>query len=170
MSESENLISSLNYQSRLDEANVEEQLPNIVGQYVRTSDPTIDYNCLAWAVELTDTWIDPTGRCVGYSWPKGIERDWSVPAYKKVLAYYGYVDECPDGSFEDGFVKIAMYVDEDGRPSHFARQVQGGNWTSKLGELIDVVHSSLSCVAGNEPHYGQVSHFFKRKGDKVKWP
>jgi len=171
MSDDEQIFKSMTMDEWLNAENIEDILPNIVGHYKETSKATIDYNCLSWAVELTDTFIDPENRCVGYSWPDGAEREWTTAACRKVLAYYGYVEECDDGSFEDEYVKVAMYVDESGAPTHFARQIVDGNWTSKLGDFIDVVHHNLSCIEGNDhQHYGTAKYYFKKKGPKSTWP
>ena len=169
--ESMTLDKSMNLEEWLD-VSIEERLPNIVGHYEETSKATINYNCLSWAVEITDTFLDPQARCVGYSWPDGAEREWTIAGCRQVLARYGYIEECGDGGFEDECVKVAMYVDEHGTPTHFARQIHGGKWTSKLGDLIDVVHDNLSCIEGHDcEHYGTAKYFFKeKKAPKTIWP
>jgi hypothetical protein len=158
-------VSSLpsNYQELLDAADVAACLPNIVGKYQRTSDPTIKYNCLAWAVGVQWAWFDPVDRCAGYYWPEGIEREWTIPAIRKVLARFGYKEESSSPDLEEGYIKVAFFVDSSGEPTHFARQLENGKWTSKLGELIDVEHDALECIEGDDPHYGKVQFFLKKK-------
>jgi hypothetical protein len=154
---------SFNYQAVLDAADVADCLPNIVGKYKRTSDPTLDYNCLAWAVGVQWAWFDPSTNCVGYYWPDGVERDWTEKAIRSLLAKFGVKEECENPDLEDGYDKVAFFVDREGIPTHFARQLENGKWTSKLGELIDIEHETLECMEGDEPHYGRVKFYLKRK-------
>ena len=55
-----------------------------------------------------------------------------------------------------------MYANEEGSPTHFSRQLPNGNWTSKLGELIDVEHENLDCLEGTEG-YGKVVLILKKQ-------
>jgi hypothetical protein len=105
----------LEHQSK--ESQLRTEMPNIVGRYRRTSDPTIDYNCLSWAVELIDTFLDPRGFSPGYSWPPEAKREWSISGCRSVLEIHGYIEECADGSFEEGFTKVAVFVDKNGVPT-----------------------------------------------------
>ncbi len=171
MSDGDPVYRSMTLEEWLSLENVEDIMPNIVGHYKESSKAVLDYNCLSWAVERTDAFLDPQKRSVGYDWPPGVEREWTVTACTRVLAHYGYSERCTDESFEDEYVKVAMYVDKDGLPTHFARQIQGDKWTSKLGDLIDVVHDDLKCLAGHDfQHYGTVAHYFKKKAPKAIWP
>ena len=53
-----------------------------------------------------------------------------------------------DLSLEIGFEKVAIYSDAHG-PQHVARQLPDGKWTSKLGQQVDVEHSTLSVLEGD---------------------
>jgi hypothetical protein len=48
-----------------------------------------------------------------------------------------------------------------GTPTHMARQLTSGRWTSKLGELEDIEHLTLEQLSGSD--YGQAVQFLKRK-------
>jgi hypothetical protein len=65
---------------------------------------------------------------------------------------------------EAGFEKIAIYVDGDGVPTHAARQLSDGAWTSKLGEWEDIRHLTLEAMEddGLGLGYGKVSLILKR--------
>jgi len=39
-----------------------------------------------------------------------------------------------------GMKRLAVYADETDTPTHMARQLPSGHWTSKLGELEDIQH------------------------------
>jgi hypothetical protein len=155
------LITSISYQERLDTANIESFAPNAVGHYERKSDPTTDYNCLAWAVENNQKWFNPERFCAGYYWPKGVERHWSMKTVIHVLSEYGFDEEVELATFEDGIVKVAIYADVDEYPTHFARQLANGKWTSKAGELIDFEHDSLECLHCDD--YGKVTKIVQKK-------
>ena len=72
-------------------------------------------------------------------------------------------EECPDGALESGYEKIAIYVSEIGEPTHIARQLGNGSWTSKLGELEDIEHGSPESLEGPEPCYGSVASYMRRE-------
>ncbi len=150
-----------NYQEIIDAADVAACFPKIAGKYRRTSDATINYNCLAWAVGANWAWFDPTRRIAGYFWPVGIEREWTTPAIRKLLSHFGFEEEAENSDPEDGYVKVAVYLDNDGTPTHFARQLENGKWTSKLGELIDVDHETLDCLECDA--YGAAGFFLKKR-------
>ena len=56
--------------------------------------------------------------------------------------------------------KVAIYL-LNGMPTHAARQLSTGKWTSKLGLSIDIEHDSPDVLDG--PEYGKASIFLKRK-------
>jgi hypothetical protein len=120
-----------------------------------TSPATKDYNCIAWAAEISNKWWWPTK---GGWWPPGTARARTVDCFVKAFGTRGYI-KCEDGSFEAGFVKVALYA-KDGIPTHAARQLSSGKWTSKLGESFDIEHDIVEGVTG--PVYGTVSRFLKK--------
>jgi hypothetical protein len=125
---------------------VANEWPGIVGHYERKSDPDVNYNGLAWALGINYLYFDPER---GYHWPLGIPRERTITAYLKVLAEHGYELIAQDDRFEEGWEKIAVYIDGTGEPRHFARQIGNGKWTSKLVDLIDVEHDNLECLQGD---------------------
>ena len=67
----------------------------------------------------------------------------------------GY-EPCNDGSLETGNEKIAIYA-MNSEPTHAARQLPNGQWTSKLGQYEDIVHSTPEELQGdNKYSYGRV--------------
>jgi hypothetical protein len=73
--------------------------------------------------------------------------------------------EDANSEYEEGFEKIALYVNQAGFVTHAARQIDSKTWTSKLGNLADVEHRLLSSLedAGIKPgHYGKAVKFLKR--------
>ena len=67
-----------------------------------------------------------------------------------------------DGSLEEGFEKVVIYV-KGVAPTHAARQLSSGWWTSKLGREWDIVHKRVEDVEGAV--YGQAAQFMRRPRD-----
>ncbi len=125
-----------------------------------TSDPSRRYNCIAWAAENGVRWWWPSpGRTSRSYWPPGVPRELTLAAFIAAFRVLGY-EECNDGSLEDNYQKIALYADDSGRPTHAARQLADGAWTSKLGTLEDIVHATVDDVNG--PVYGAPVQFMRR--------
>jgi hypothetical protein len=82
----------------------------------------------------------------------------TVPAFLAVFATLGFA-VCDDEELESGFEKVAMFVDADDVPTHAARQLPTGRWTSKLGEWEDIEHE-LHALEGDL--YGALAMLLKR--------
>lgn len=126
--------------------------------YSITSQATVEYNCIAWAAGDTGAWWWPDPMNVCY-WPPAIPRKETLDAFIKAYELLGY-DICKDSNCEEGFEKIAIYVDDNGKPTHAARQVRSGRWTSKLGSLEDIEHTTLDGLYNSS--YGFVVAFMRR--------
>jgi hypothetical protein len=70
---------------------------------------------------------------------------------------------CSTDALETDHEKVALYVDKDGLWTHAAKQLSDGQWTSKLGNLEDIIHRTPQAIAGPDPAYGDVACFMKRK-------
>ncbi len=129
--------------------------PNLtVENHEVTSKRTIKYNCIAWAAYRTDRWWQP-----GIHWPISSSRE-DLGIGDLILAFksLGY-DESLDGSFEVGYEKLAIYG-SGMMYTHAARQLPDGRWTSKLGQLEDITHSTTEAIECSD--YGEVVQFLKR--------
>ncbi len=126
--------------------------------YEITSQKSGTYNCIAWAAGQTDRWWWPDPFDL-YFWPQGAQRREALEAYAQAFSELGYV-LCQTGDLEPGFEKVAIYADTIGRPTHSARQLPNGKWTSKLGNLEDIEHGTLDCLSGSS--YGSVALLLKR--------
>jgi len=125
-----------------------------------TSPKSRHYNCIAWAAGDTEQWWWPDEMNQEY-WPEDAPRLTTLNAFIIAYGKIGY-ELCNDGSLENGFEKIAIYINPQGVPTHAARQLLNGKWTSKLGNLEDIEHS-LDGLEGF--HYGTVAKLLKRKID-----
>lgn len=139
------------------------ELPNLTDKNcVVTSPATRSYNCIAWAAtsDVLWWWPDPSNI---YYWPASVPREATVEAFLRAYGTLGYI-ECKNGKLEAGFEKIALYANRmpwgDIEPTHAARQLPDGKWTSKLGAFEDVTHNKAADVKG--PLYGGVVKYLKR--------
>lgn len=124
-----------------------------------TSCSTPDYNCIAWAAGDTENWWWPDDPLIGYGyWPINVPRAPTVMAFLQAFATLGYL-QCDNEEVEAGYEKIALYT-LDGVPTHAARQLPSGHWTSKLGDFQDIEHRNLNCLEG--PCYGKATVYLKR--------
>ncbi len=119
-----------------------------------TSPADVEYNCVAWAARDCDHWWQP-----GVFWP--IDTSWDEHGIADLeLAFKSLkYEDCPDGSLEPGFEKVALYGDSF-MYTHAARQLSDGKWTSKLGKAADIEHDTPDDLAGGV--YGYVAQFMKR--------
>ena len=136
---------------------LEELFPKLsTTSYQITSPRTYSYNCIAWAAMDQDNWWWPDeDGC--YYWPDEAPREETIEAFIQAYGLSGY-EVCDDAQLEAGFEKIALYA-LNNRPKHAARQLNNGNWTSKLGQLEDIEHT-LDGLVGNA--YGAVVQFMRR--------
>src|SRR2546426_12532480 len=125
--------------------------------YRITSPATPSYNCFAWAGNDTRRWWQPVA-LRGFYWPEEVPGELNL---ENLVAVYKRLDygTCATAELEAGVEKLAIYVEPDGMPTHAARQLGAGNWTSKLGELEDVEHATLESLAS---FYGRVALILSR--------
>lgn len=135
----------------------QEGLPNLLSDGMRrTSDDTKRYNCIAWAADddRRNWWpVKPN------FWPKGVSRVLRLQSFIDAYATVGYVT-CDDGDYELTYEKVVIYCKDNGEPTHAARQLDTGLWTSKLGKWWDVEHRTPQGAEG--PGYGAVTQYVRR--------
>ena len=124
-----------------------------------TSPPNRDYNCIAWGAGDTARWWwpDPDDFDDVPFWPPSVPRDETVAAFVAAFATLGYAPGS-DETHEPGFEKIALFARGD-VPTHAARQLPNGRWTSKPGLREDIEHD-LHALSGAA--YGIVALVLKR--------
>ena len=125
-----------------------------------TSPPSTKYNCIAWAAGDTERWWWPVTWPVGYCyWPAGAQRQPTINAFITAFSSLGY-ETCESTDLEVGFEKVAIYAKPWGEPTHAAKQLCDGRWSSKLGRGEDIAHSSLHDLVA--PLYGEVAVVLRR--------
>lgn len=137
---------------------IEVLFPNLSKTDYRIASPQSgDYNCIAWAANEDDRWWepDPYGR---FYWPSDVPREITIEAFIQAFENLGYVP-CQDDQIETDFQKVAIYTDPEGIPTHAARQLRSGMWTSKIGKLEDIEHTLEGL---EDSDYGKVAQILKR--------
>ena len=104
------------------------------------------YNCIAWSVGVTNTWL----------WPGTTEA-----IFDKFYLSYGYV---PLGVGEAAErAEIAYWEKPGGESTHGCRKVAGEVWESKLGSSLRILHTLTDLESAT---YGRVAKFYRRASDK----
>lgn len=123
---------------------VRDQFPNLTADNYRiTSLSNWNYNCVAWAIGITDAWWWPTA---GRFWPPNVPREETVDAFIDAFETKGFTP-CTNVAIEPGIEKIALFSAQS-IPTHAARQLFTGWWTSKLGPDVDIEHTTPESVGG----------------------
>lgn len=122
----------------------------------KTSEPTDQYNCIAWAFGDNTRWWWPMKRRY---WPIPFDNKSPMEAFLELFNEKGWIvadDRCPEGDH----TKVALFFNPiDGQPTHAARLLENGLWTSKLGQYIDLSHE-LHELEG--PAYGVIFRVYKK--------
>src|SRR6185437_13377590 len=137
-----------NYHLNLTDLRIKNHFPNLrKGENFKfTSLGTDDYNCIAWASEITDNWVQLYDL-------RGTKTD--AVSYVNYFKSLGF-DITTDKTVEEGKLKIAIYIGTEHLEhefKHVARQLPNGKWTSKLGEWEDIEHNTPEALAGKS--YGE---------------
>jgi hypothetical protein len=103
-----------------------------------TSPSSRRYNCIAWAAVDERRWWWPDPDVVAY-WPTLAPSEVTIAAFVEAYSTLIY-GACEDGEHEDRYEKVALYALE-GTPTHAARQLIDGRWSSKLGRSVDIAHT-----------------------------
>jgi hypothetical protein len=143
----------------MPKADLEQSFPGLLNSgYCITSPATPLYNCAAWAAGENHRWWEPVV-FGGYFWPPDVPMQESLSA---LVAAFGTLNYglCSDSSLQPGIEKLAIYADAHSWPTHVARQLASGTWTSKLGASEDIEHDRLEALEG--AIYGKVTQCLSR--------
>ena len=134
---------------------IDNDLPGLAQTgYEIASEPTDEYNCIAWVVgDNTEWW----SHLPGYRWSD--QRTPDVESLVQLFIEKGF-EVCVNDDLESGYEKIAIYA-MDGRWSHAARQLPNGRWASKLGIYEDIEHPTTEGLCGDL--YGDVHCTMRRQ-------
>lgn len=136
---------------------LEDQFPQFrASEHAVTSPHSVRYNCIAWAFGRDDVWAWPDALEQCY-WPPLAPRAETIDAFVAAFGALGY-QLCESEAIEASVDKVAIYT-LHGRPTHAARQLPCGRWTSKLGSREDIAHS-LNSIEGDT--YGTIAVLLSR--------
>ena len=106
---------------------LESLFPGLRGSgYLVTSPADIRYNCVAWAAEDEEHWWWPDEDSY---WPEGVAREETIAALVAAFEKLGFVP-CNGPLLEEAYEKVAIHPAPDGIPTHVARQLPSGLWSS----------------------------------------
>lgn len=135
------------------------------GRFSITSPKTSSYNCIAWAVGDQTRWWWPDSQ--NY-WPRGVPRKRNVESFVQLFASHDY-EVCESSHLEEGIEKIAIFAGPTGTPTHAARQLRDGSWTSKLGQNFDISHVLEQVGGFAAKGYGTIAIIMKRPCRNRAW-
>lgn len=128
---------------------------------------TTRYNCIAYALGFNTLNIWPieyppamrNDDMTLVFWPTDLLYDESLDNFIELFKKFGY-EQCPDGSYQKDYRKIAIYC-KNGTDTvkHAALLVSPNLWKSKLGESYLVEHT-IDALKGDS--YGTVRCFMRR--------
>ena len=121
-----------------------------------TSPATYQYNCIAYALGMSDRWVDHID--IPWHWWPPVEKGDSVSHLMEAFRYFGF-EECGlDDEIDDTYDKIAIYEISDDW-THAAKVVANGIYHSKFGSSYDGTHSNGNVLSAQ---YGNVSVIMRR--------
>ncbi len=122
------------------------------------------YNCIAWAANDIRDWWWPEPNAY---WPPWIKRrESTVACFVKTFRWFGY-RVCTNSRHERRYEKVVLYAIHNSKtpqvppekwedmrdwaPTHMARQLPDGTWTSKCGGNEDITHFTLDALESYGP-------------------
>jgi hypothetical protein len=111
------------------------------------------YNCIAAAFGVEEQWWWPGGP----GWPIAVNHGETVKSFDALVKHFGG-ERCNGPEIEEGYVKLDLYIDQYGEPTHMARQTIRGTWISKMGGNMEVEHD-LNELDGEG--YGEPRIFYR---------
>lgn len=140
---------------------LDHHFPRLAGSgYEITEEATDNYNCIAWALGISSgKWdcFDPDAH-----WPPSLPRDHWIWTILRLFADEGF-EVCENDTLEAGFERIAIFAFV-GQFTHVARQLDNGQWTSKLGNRETITHPSPANLIGG--FYGDIHCIMRRPANE----
>jgi hypothetical protein len=140
------------------------------GEFKKTSSCDPRYNCIAHAAwDCRRKWWPMPQEYVNNDrhWPKEAPPEETEEAFIIAFGLDGY-EPCDSAELEEGYEKVALYVSDKatltspkGTPTHMARQLPCGKWTTKAGDEWDFIHDTPEGVQGKT--YGVLKGIMRRQ-------
>ena len=103
-----------------------------------TSPSTPVYNCIAWAMGLTDRWVDPFS-APGHWWPDGVKKSDTCESLINAFIALGF-EQTDNYTYDSTYDKVVLYG-YNGKWKHASRILKNNIEHSKFGEYWDGLHS-----------------------------
>ncbi len=133
------------------------KFPNLCNVAEKQTSPVDGrYNCIAWAFKDNRRWWWPCKHPRVY-WPLDFSKKTEMEAFEDLFDQDGW-EQTENCVYEISYEKVALYT-LNNEPTHAARLLENGTWTSKLGPGIDLGHS-LECLNG--PEYGSLFKVYRK--------
>lgn len=134
------------------------QFPNSISEPLEQKSPKDNrYNCIAWAFGINNLRLWPNNFPFEV-WPPNIPNTVTLDAFIKLYELIGY-QICNNSLLETSKEKIAIFT-LSGRPTHAAKQLSSGLWSSKLGWQNEDSEHTLNAISNGE--YGNPTVFMER--------
>lgn len=117
---------------------------------------SFQYNCIAFAMGLTDRWVDNSN--IPWHWWPPVEKGDSIEHLRDAFQYFGFEECGMDDTIDELYDKVALYHIAN-KWKHAARIVADGIYHSKFGESYDGCHSSGNVL---QAQYGTVCLIMRR--------
>lgn len=132
----------------LKTADQQRSFPRLGDNYEVMAPATVTYNCIGWSIGNSRSWV----------WPRSAGQPVTLSDFDALYRYYGFYRIAGlDFTKQPGLEKVVLFAlrKEDGAtdPTHAARQLADGSWSSKLGSLPLIRHIKPEDVGG--PTYGE---------------
>ena len=138
---------------------IEKWHPKLKGKdykIIQTNEILEDFNCIAFVLDIYNEWYGSSTK----NWTLNINRVPILENYIKYFKTFGY-DICDNDKYVDGVEKIAIYIDENKRVTHAAKQFND-KWRSKLGGSVIIEHK-LEWLSGYDAdNYGEIGVIMER--------
>lgn len=143
----------------LETASERQSFPRLGDGFEVLAPASSTYNCIAWALGKDDRWV----------WPSGHGRQVNTADFDALFAFHGY-KRITSLNYDKvaGYDKLVLYAkaNEFGvpEPTHGARQLTDGSWSSKLGKLPLIRHLHPDDIDGGT--YGEAYAVYTREKAK----
>lgn len=105
------------------------------------------YNCIAWAMNFNDRWVD-IADILGHWWPNAVVKSLSPEALVQAFEAVGF-EKTSDQTTEEGYDKVVLYMNiNKGEWTHASRIIAESVGHSKFGAAWDGHHSVDSISGG----------------------
>lgn len=146
---------------------VVDHFPNMdINNVAIDDEDTPEYNCIGYAIGDTNKpWWPRGGEGGFYYWPE-TEKDaekYSVSTFDHLLMTTGHGSITDSEKPEEGYVKLALFTEGD-KPTHLARQLADGEWSSKVG-AGPLIRHGFDIHEMDNGVYGNVAKIYKLKNE-----